>query len=220
MLLAWCLVLCCLALQSSLGVQGESCATPGSSILLFCSSGPFLEGWRCRMGQGGESNCFALPRLSIPLAELLPPCISRQPWHGAALFKPKSRAWAWCRGFFPTASSSAALPGLLRVGSACCCCSRAEGGWGQTAGARWAEAVALSVRVPPRLRKRQMYDASVMKYGELAHGESLRGRGWGGAVVPSPPPSRAEPPGGFRLGLQRAVPDATPRVPQMRPGRR
>lgn len=161
------------------------------------------------MGQERENNCFALPRLSIPLAELLPPCISRQPWHGAALFKPKSRAWAWCRGFFPTASSSAALPGLLRVGSACCCCSRAEGGWGQPVGARWVEAVALSVRVPPRLRKRQMYDASVMKYGELAHGESLRGRGWGGAVVPSPPPSRAEPPGGFLPGLQRAVPDAT-----------
>lgn len=54
-----------------------------------------------------------------------------------------------------------------------------------------------------------MYDASVMKYGELAHGESLRGRGWGGAVVPSPPPSRAEPPRGFLLGLQRAVPDTT-----------
>lgn len=66
MLLAWCLVLCCLALQSSLVVQGESCATPGSSILLFCSSGPFLEGWRCRMGQGGGEQLFCPPQAQHP----------------------------------------------------------------------------------------------------------------------------------------------------------
>lgn len=57
---------------------------------------------------------------------------------------------------------------------------------------------AETVCVPPRLRKRQMYEASVMKYGELAQGEggfALQavdggGRGWGGAHISA----SAEPP--------------------------